>query len=187
MDDKIYLSIHIKPDQQKTYLTLPFQVSPGVETLQLTYRYERCPENQNTIDYGVFTSQTEENIIDLGLIDPLGRQAGASGSDKTEISISETNATPGYHACPILPGEWKIIAGAYKVAPEGVDVLYEIRLIQKNPRWLKGDLHTHTLASDGVHTLEELAMKAKKHDLDFIAVTDHNQFTSADQMPSSTG
>ena len=56
-----------------------------MESLQLTYRYGRRPENQNTIDHGVFTSQTEENIIDLGLIDPQGRQVGASGSDKTEI------------------------------------------------------------------------------------------------------
>ena len=158
-----------------------------MESLQLTYRYGRRPENQYTIDYGVFTSQTEENIIDLGLIDPQGRQVGASGSDKTEISISEASATPGYHACPILPGEWKIIVGVYKVGSEGVDVFYEITLIQKDPRWLKGDLHTHTLASDGVHTLEELAMKAKRHSLDFIAVTDHNQFTSSDHMPEIDG
>ena len=66
-------------------------------------------------------------------------------------------------------------------------MFYEITLIQKDPRWLKGDLHTHTLASDGVHTLEELAMKAKKHGLDFIAVTDHNQFTSSDRMPEIDG
>jgi hypothetical protein len=187
MADAIHISIHINSDQQKTYITLPFQVPPGVESLQLRYRYPRHPENQNSIDFGVFTSQAEQNIVDLGLIDPQGKQVGASGSDKTEIFVSETIATPGYHPCQILPGEWKIIVGAYKVAPGGVDVAYEISFTEKHPRWLKGDLHTHTVASDGVHTLDELGMKAKRHGLDFVAVTDHNQFVSSECMPEIPG
>jgi len=187
MADAIHISVHINSDQQSTYLTLPFLIPLGVESLQLRYRYPRHPENHIAIDYGVFTSQAEQNIIDLGLVDPNGRQVGASGSDKTEIEISETSATPGYNPCPIHPGEWKIIVGAYKVAPGGVNVEYEISFAQKHPRWLKGDLHTHTVASDGVHTLEELATKAKRHGLDFVAVTDHNQFASSESMPEIPG
>ncbi len=187
MPEPIRLSLHLNPDQSRTYLTLPFQVPHGVESLELKYQYVRRPVQQTPAEHGGFTSQTEQNVIDLGLIDPDGRQVGASGSDKTEVAISETSATPGYTRCPILPGEWKIIVGAYKVAPEGVDVSYEITFTQKQPRWLKGDLHTHTVASDGVHTLEELALKAKRHGIDFVAVTDHNQFTSSDSLPDVPG
>lgn len=187
MSETLHLKIHISQGQETAYFTLPFNVPQGIETLYLSYRYPRRPENQQAQNNGIFTTQTETNVIDLGLIDPRGKQVGASGSDKTEIHVSEISASPGYTAGMIIPGEWKIIVGAYKIASAGVDVEYTITLTPKQPRWLKGDLHTHTLASDGVHTLEELALKAKRHSLDFIAVTDHNQFVSTDRMPSIEG
>ena len=77
---------------------------------------------------------------------------GASGSDKTSIQVSETTATPGYRPCRLAPGEWQIMLGAYKVAEEGVHVTYELTFTPKRLRLLKGDLHVHTLASDGVLT-----------------------------------
>jgi PHP domain len=40
--------------------------------------------------------------------------------------------------------------------------------------WLAGDLHTHTVHSDGVMSVAELAGHAVAHGLDFVAVTDHN-------------
>jgi hypothetical protein len=187
MSETLHLKLHISQGQETAYFTLPFNVPQGIESILLTYHYPRRPENQQATDAGIFTSQIEKNVIDLGLIDPRGKQVGASGSDKTAVLISETGATPGYSPTPVTPGEWKIIVGAYKVASEGVDVEYEVTLTPKQPRWLKGDLHTHTLASDGVHTLEELAFKAKRNNLDFIAVTDHNQFVSADRMPAVDG
>ena len=41
-------------------------------------------------------------------------------------------------------------------------------------RWRPFELHTHTVHSDAVHTLTELAYSAKKRDLDGFALTDHN-------------
>jgi hypothetical protein len=41
-------------------------------------------------------------------------------------------------------------------------------------RWLAGDLHTHTVHSDGKLTVPELAELAVRRGLDFLAVTDHN-------------
>ncbi len=73
------------------------------------------------------------------------------------------------------------------MAPEGVSVEYEVTLTPKSRRLLKGDLHTHTLASDGVHTAEELAWKAKRNGLDFVAITDHNQFAADDALPRLEG
>jgi hypothetical protein len=40
--------------------------------------------------------------------------------------------------------------------------------------WLAGDLHAHTLHSDGVMSVAELAAHAVERGLDFVAVTDHN-------------
>ncbi len=131
-----------------------------------------------------FSSRQEINIIDLGLIAPDGTQVGASGSDKTRIQVSATFATPGYRAWDLVPGEWRILLGAYKVATEGVTVSYDLTFTPKRRRLLKGDLHVHTLASDGVLSVEELARHARRHGLDFLAITDHNQMVSADALPT---
>src|SRR5512143_2705485 len=102
------------------YLTIPFSMPPDTESIKLTYRYERHHEGE--ADQSGFISRREINIIDLGLIAPNGIQVGASGSDKTSIQVSETRATSGYRPFPLMPGEWKILLGAYKVAAEGVTV-----------------------------------------------------------------
>jgi DNA polymerase (family 10) len=39
---------------------------------------------------------------------------------------------------------------------------------------LKGDLHLHTLATDGRNSIEEMALAAKKHGLKYVAVTEHS-------------
>ena len=160
---------------------------PDTESFSLTYRYERHHESETGVENGRFISRQEINIIDLGLIAPDGTQAGASGSDKTEIHLSETHATPGYRPCPLVPGEWQILVGAYKVAPAGVNVFYVLSFTPKHLRLLKGDLHTHTLASDGVLTTEEMAQHALRQGLDFLAITDHNQTVSSESLPQIPG
>lgn len=187
MDNKITLSLFIDHDREGTYFNLPFEMPPAMETARLICRYDRRPAAAQPGEAGTFTARREANIIDIGLIDPHGRQTGASGSDKTEIFVSETDATPGYTPWPLYPGQWQIMVGAYKVAPAGVNVTYELEFIPKRLRLLKGDLHCHTVASDGVHTLEELAWKAHRNGLDFLAVTDHNQMVASGALPRIPG
>jgi DNA polymerase (family 10) len=40
---------------------------------------------------------------------------------------------------------------------------------------IKGDLHTHTTASDGVNTIEEMAAAAKELGYEYLAITDHSK------------
>ncbi|OGI64250.1 MAG: DNA polymerase III [Candidatus Muproteobacteria bacterium RBG_16_60_9] len=40
---------------------------------------------------------------------------------------------------------------------------------------LKGDLHAHTKATDGHHTLKEMAEAAKAHGLAYLAITEHSR------------
>jgi hypothetical protein len=181
------LEIFIEASQAGEYLTLPFTMPPDTAAMQLSYAYARKSTAESKTETGVFTGWDWINTIDLALIAPDGSQAGASGSDKQAITIAETGSTPGYKAMPLAAGEWQILVGAYQVAPQGVTVTYELEFIPKAVRLLKGDLHTHTLASDGVLTLEELGRHALRHGLDFIAVTDHNQMVSRDAMPAIEG
>ncbi len=44
-------------------------------------------------------------------------------------------------------------------------------------RDIRGDLHTHTVETDGTATLLEMVSAARKRGLDYIAITDHTQST----------
>lgn len=185
MENPLRIQFFVDHSQEGQYLTIPFHIPNDTESFTLTYQYER--HHESGTETSGFTRRQEINIIDLGLIAPDGNQVGASGSDKNEIYISETHATPGYQPYPLTPEEWKILIGAYKVAPEGVTVSYEITFAPKHLRLLKGDLHTHTLASDGVLSVGELARHARRHGLDFLALTDHNQMVSSKSLPQFPG
>ncbi len=49
-------------------------------------------------------------------------------------------------------------------------------------KWLACELHTHTNASDGDFTLQELAECAKAQGLDVLAITDHNTMHSKQEI-----
>lgn len=186
-EETITIEKLIELDKQGSYFYIPFNVGPDAESIKIKYDYGRYDFDQVYKGNIEATLEPEINIIDLGLISPDGEQVGASGSDKTEILVSESRATPGYTPCIIQPGEWKILLGAYKIHPDGVKIHYEVTIKYKHPRLLKGDLHAHTFASDGVHSMEELAWKAKRNGLDFVAITDHNQVVSRSALPQVEG
>ncbi len=178
------LELFIEPAQMGSYFTLPFSMPVDVESFTIRYNYERFHLGDTS---NGFTPRTEINIIDIGLISPDGRQVGASGSNKTEITLGPTVSTPGFAVVPLTQGTWQIMVGAYKIAPEGVNVTYELDFTPKHLRLLKGDFHTHTLGSDGILTVDELARHAMRHGLDFLAITDHNQFAPAVAFPQIPG
>ena len=68
-----------------------------------------------------------------------------------------------------------------------MDVLYKLSFTPKHLRLFKGDLHTHTHASDGVLQLDELAGHAARNGLDYLAITDHNQMVSTDTLLQHPG
>jgi hypothetical protein len=53
-------------------------------------------------------------------------------------------------------------------------------------RWLAGDLHAHTVHSDGAMTVPELARFATERGLDFLAVTDHNTVSHHPELAGAT-
>ena len=51
---------------------------------------------------------------------------------------------------------------------------------------MKGDLHCHTTLSDGSEGIEDVIFKAKRADLDFLAITDHDTIASFSRSSVST-
>ena len=156
------------------YQYVPFDVPRGVTEMTIAYRYDTA---------------AGASVIDLGLIEPgpltLGstKFRGYSGGATRSVTIGRDRATPGYLAGPIPAGQWPVLLGLYKVAPDGVDVDVDITLHQDTeplptgPRWYSGGLHLHTVHSDGSIDPNALAAAARDAGLDFIAITDHNNTT----------
>ncbi len=57
-----------------------------------------------------------------------------------------------------------------------------IFLQDENALWLKGNLHSHTVNSDGSLTPEEMKEAYKHHGYDFLAITDHDFYSDTRKM-----
>ncbi|MQA95836.1 MAG: phosphoesterase [Streptosporangiales bacterium] len=160
---------------------VPIDVPPGIGVLEVRCAYDRSPGNS----------------LDLGVFDPAGHGPGGagfrgwSGGARDRFTIAAGHATPGYLPGPITPGRWHVALGPYTVAPHGLSWTLDVRLgagagvtpepcpappraAGRGAAWYRGDLHTHTVHSDGRRTPDELAAAAADAGLDFIASTEHN-------------
>jgi hypothetical protein len=164
---------------------LPFEVPAGACALRAELEYDRSGA-----------------VLDLGCLGPAGFR-GWSGAARRSFVITGATATPGYLPGELEPGSWQLIIGLHRIPVRGADYQLTIevssrqgelapdaapeplppltdrpprRVLPATPgrRWLAGDLHTHTVHSDGVMTVPELARFAAGRGLEFIAVTDHN-------------
>jgi hypothetical protein len=54
-------------------------------------------------------------------------------------------------------------------------------------RWYKGNLHTHTLNSDGDSTPDDVVTWYREHGYHFLVLTDHNYLTSVDGLNALHG
>jgi hypothetical protein len=194
------ISTRFEPGQDREFRHLPFRVPEGVRQLHISVQYNDR--------IGSSPMLTGGNTLDIGVFDHLGTTSGGpglrgwSGSERTEITIDEDWATPPYRAGDIGAGEWNLLLGAYKIGPNGLDVVATItfnpghvrpdapplrNLAELNrailpkaaePNWYRGDLHQHTVYSDGDSWPHEVAAIAYETGLDFYGITDHNRAQS---------
>lgn len=122
--------------------------------------------------------------IDIAIESPQG-YVGWSGGSLSNIIIGESYASPGY-APGIVEGEWKLIFGVAKLHCGG-EVKAKIICHPSNKRWVPGDLHMHSIHSDGIYSVPEIMTHAKEAGLEFIALTDHNTQTGNDELSYNKG
>ncbi len=79
----------------------------------------------------------------------------------------------------------ELLLGAYKVEEQETVITYKITFQFKRPAVYKGDTHLHSSGSDGNMTPEELALAAGREGLDFLFVTDHNNYAHNYQLRST--
>lgn len=171
--EPLVINYIINKQQEGTYFTIDFPVPSNIESVQISYKYPR--------------SSKVKNVVDLGLMDEKGQFLGWSGSAHPEIHVGEFSSSNGYLTTPVTAGTWKILVGAYKVAEKEVAVTFTIHFKVKKPRFLYGDLHVHSTASDGTLDIPALGQLARKKSLDFLAVANHNNYAENLALPKIPG
>lgn len=210
MDRTIQLTAHFDPEEEKTWKHVPFDIPEGVTQFHISVDYNERIASSPWLQGG--------NTLDIGLFDPQGIESGSpglrgwSGSVRTEITIDRDWATPPYRSGEVQPGEWNLLLGAYKTADAGIDVDIQITLHTNHeppeappvaniedltravlPKpvesgWYRGDLHMHTIYSDGDSYPHELTQAAYEAGLDFYGITDHNRAQSpVELVPHGNG
>jgi hypothetical protein len=176
---------------------LPFEVPHGSCAVRAELEYERSG-----------------TILDLGCLGPAGFR-GWSGGSRRVFVIAADAATPGYLPGELEDGTWQLIVGLHQLPMTGADYSVTIdvsstpgELMPDDPpeqlpsqadrpparrlpatdgrRWLAGDLHMHTVHSDGGMTVPELARFAAGRGLDFVAITDHNTISHHAELPAAS-
>jgi hypothetical protein len=135
-----------------------------------------------------------------------------------DIRITESDAPPGFLVGPIPAGTWTLVLGAGEILNDGVEtgeLTYHLEATARiagpgdprqdrrppaapavtsprpqagAPGWYRGDLHSHTVHSDGEITVPDRVRGAVERGQDFLAITDHNtvsHFRELDAWPAS--
>ena len=163
----------------KAHVPLTFDVPAG--TTQLVVRFNASPQREP----GAFF----DNLISLSLFGPAGPRGARHNNPVWDFAISQTAATPGYLAGTIEPGTWTLYLDCFRVlgaVTYTVEVACQTTPIAARPAfvaaktqargrgWYRGDLHAHTLHSDGSWSIADLVAWARGRNLDFMTLTDHN-------------
>ncbi|OJF14072.1 CehA/McbA family metallohydrolase [Couchioplanes caeruleus] len=168
---------------------VPFEVPAGVNRISVRRSYEPY----------VLVPGLLQNVLDIGIFGPAGWGPGAedgfrgwSGGARDSFTLSASDATPGYLPGRIDPGRWAVALGPIVANPRGmdwqVDVTLEFgpeepafvpapaptRAAGRGAAWYRGDMHLHTVHSDGSGTQEQTAADARARGLDFFVSTEHN-------------
>ena len=181
-------------EDMHTYKRVPIQVPAGVSRITINVEY---------------TGKQEHTVVDLGLLGADGQLVGWSGGNKKLITISAVDATPSYIPTPTVAGTWNLLLGIPNIRPRSIaaytaQVWFSRSLnaadepeilrqpLRREAGWYRGDLHMHTAQSDGsckslsgasvpcpVFVTVQAAVARK---LDYIAVTDHNTSSHANEL-----
>ena len=182
----------------RDYLQFPFEVPEGVGAIHLQLVY--YPLRVGKVD----------NLMTLGLFDPAGFRGQAHRHPPdAEVVVSREEATPGFVPGDTQPGNWLAQLTVHTVVEDESPCHYSLEIttharddsvrtrtpylpaptvVSSRPGWYCGELHSHTLHSDGTFTPAGLIEQARQNHLDFLAVTDHNTTTALAEIdPASLG
>ena len=172
---------------------LHFDIEVPERTVELMVRFRWDPHDMG--------SEHLANAASLYLFGPAGFRGAVRRSDDDGWTvIGESSATPGCLAGSIPAGPWVLNIETGLILNDGAETghltwhleasarLGEPAATASAPatsvaarrpsaggaRWYRGDLHSHTVHSDGHVTVADRVRGAVERGLEFLAITDHN-------------
>jgi len=149
------------------------EASSSAASLRTTYDSTKNEDGSVTIT-ATLINESEVNIADVDTaIAILGDGELTNGQRNinfSSIAVGETRTA-----------DWTIIANSGSVrlyiittVDSQVTTIRAGRVTSGYSGWVSGDMHTHSIHSDGVNTIFENFSAANKVGMDFVAITDHN-------------
>ncbi|RUL69428.1 CehA/McbA family metallohydrolase [Dyella choica] len=196
----LVLQGQIQPSENHSYHPVPFIVPANVTRITVEFDYTGRKDH-TTIDLGL-----------LGPDGFRGQDGfrGWSGGSKKLFTLSATDATPSFLPGAIRPGPWTLLLGIPNIRPN-VTAGYTARIwfghpgdpawlpevlnppLRRQAGWYRGDLHMHGAHSDGSCNSQSGKQRvpcplfltidaALQRGLDFIALSDHNSVSQANDI-----
>lgn len=140
--------------------------------------------------------------ISVMIFDTKGPRFEISRPDDIGVFINAVKASPGGTPGPIPAGRWMCFILAHRLLSE-LPVTYEFditmsfdpiteeaqewlpgKVAPRGPGWYRGDLHAHTIHSDGSWDIPDLVQFWKERGVDFMTLSDHNTISGLAQARS---
>jgi PHP domain/PHP-associated len=196
--------VHINPpgDNDSRYAYVPFDVPTKVVRISINYQYDRA-NDANAIDIGLFDSRATGSDADpRGFRGWSGGKRSEFFVSRNDATPGYLKGDMPAGTWRIILGLYKVAPSGVDIALKIVITTEESSSFSLSPRtgspaiakapngretssfplvsgkpnlrWWSGDLHMHTVHSDGDWTISDLVSTARRLGLDFICVTDHN-------------
>lgn len=194
-------------------MTLTFEGTLGINDMatHVPHHFD-LPEGIGTLRVRFSHAPTHPGIggiphqLSISVYGPEGARGTRHNNADQAPVISARWASPGYLPGPIEPGPWRVEVDVHRLLPPG-GVSYRIEVewsdedtppptaIPKaagtpggrGPGWYFGDLHGHTLHSDGAMTPAAYLEHARARGYDFVALTDHNTTSALAELKTRAG
>lgn len=178
--------------QHKGHVPLQFEVPPG--TTRLLGKFHTSPERAPEAFF--------DNMVCLSLFGPKGPRGARHNNPVRDFEISAAFATPGYVPGPIDAGTWTVYMDCFRLlgpVDYRLEVIFESapvaapslraagQVAARGPGWYRGDLHAHTLHSDGSWDVPDLVGWARGRKLDFMTISDHNTTSAHAEVHALAG
>jgi hypothetical protein len=177
----------------KSYHPYTFEVSEGTTNIHLEFPYS--PRFS--------TGRIHHNQINVSIDGPNGVRGQWNFMQRCDIN--GILSSPGMRTAPIEPGIWTAYVEAHRILPPDT-VNYELIVIltseplaltpspyqnvrkvaSTQPGWYRGDLHAHSIHSDGSWDIPEMTRFQRSRGLDFVSLSDHNTVTGLPQHRNQT-
>lgn len=173
-------------------LPINFEVPEGVTNLHVTLLYS--PH--------IGQDQKLPHQVSVSLFDPNGPRCEMSRPTEVGVDIGLLRSSPGGTSGPISAGHWTALIQVHRVLTEQpVEYVLSIELSfapaggeaaawpapktgGRGAGWYRGDLHSHTIHSDGSWDVPDLVGFWHRQGVDFMTLSDHNTISGLAQARS---